>query len=65
MRPTRVAGEVLGGSDILAGADCQLSVIGEVILSARRVDRLFLCTRHVAFGIVPGSRGLPLSCKLR
>ena len=58
MRLAHVAGEVPGG------VDCQLSVLGEVVLVTCRVDRLFFCTHHVAFDVVPGSRGLPLSCKL-
>ena len=64
VRLARVAEKMTGGGGNPIEAGCQLSVLGEVILCARRVDLLFPCTRHVAFGVVPGSRGLPLICKL-
>ena len=64
VRPARVAEEMPSGGGILAEAGWQLSVLGEVVLGACMANLLFLCNRHVAFDVVPGSRGLPLICKL-
>ena len=65
VRPARVAEEMLGGGGNSAEAGCQLSMLGEVVLGARRANLLLLYTHHVAFGVVLGSRGLPLIYKLR